>query len=125
MCKQNVTDSMDPPTFAFEKMGFENRYFMINMSDTLSIVAIVSMIIPVISILKLLLPSNNFTTKADNFIKGRFLITIVNITYLKVAFTAFLNFSSFDVSTPNNTFNSLASAFGICYCILVPGFYIF
>ena len=113
------------PRYSFTKMGFETLYFMMNMSDTLTIIFFVSMIIPVVSILKLLLPTNSFMIRMDNFIKGRFLVMIVNVTYLKVSFLALLNFKNLNIKTPLDKFNSFSATFAICYILMVPTYWIF
>lgn len=83
------------------------------------------MAIPVIAIIKTFLPTNNFTTTADNFIKGRFLISIINFTYLKVCFLVFYNFLTFSPTTTNSAVNSFASLAGVVYVGCVPVFYMF
>lgn len=87
---------MNPPTYNFNKMGFDTRYFMNNMADTFTFITLLALIIPVISVIKVLIPKNLYLTNADNFIKGRFLIALVNITYMKVCFLVFLNYFSFN-----------------------------
>lgn len=90
---------MKPPTYNFNKMGFETRYFLYNMVDTFTFVGLISLIIPLVSIVKVLLPKDLYLTNADNFIKGRFLVLIVNLTYLKVCMLAFLNYFNFNPTT--------------------------
>jgi hypothetical protein len=82
------------------------------------------LIVPIVSILKLLLPKSLMFTNADIFIRGRFLIAMINITYLKVCFTCFTNFFKFDASTTSSGFNSYASLAGLGYIVLVPIFYL-
>ena len=116
---------MKAPTYHFEKMGYEYRYFLNNIADILTIAGLLSMTIPIVAIIKTFLPTNNFTTKVDNFIKGRFLIAIINFTYLKVCFLVFYNFQSFSNSSINAGVNSFASLAGMVYIVCVPIYYIF
>jgi hypothetical protein len=98
---------------------------MLNMAGLFTMIGMISLIIPFVSVLKLLLPTNNFTAKADSFIRGRFLILLVNLTLLKIVFLASLNFLDFSPSTEDSGFNSFASIGGIIYCLVVPLYYIF
>jgi hypothetical protein len=113
------------PTYTFERMGYKSKSFMLNMADLFTMVCAISFIIPIVSVIKLMLPTNNFTSKADNFIRGRFLILLVNLTLLKTVFLASLNFVDFSLSNSSSGFNSFASIVGMIYCLIVPLYYIF
>jgi hypothetical protein len=93
------------------------------MADMISILALIAMIVPVVSIVKLILPKSLIFSNADRFIKSRTMILIINITYLKTALTAFLNFQSTTTSSDSSTFNMMTSIVGIVYLGLVPAFY--
>lgn len=95
------------------------------MTDLLTIVGILSLVIPVIGIIKSLLPTNAFITKVDKWVNGRFLITIMNFTYLKVCFLVFLNFLDFSSASLANLINSFASIGGLVYVVCVPIYYAF
>ena len=88
----DTSDPMRPPTYNIYKSGFETVNFMYNMADTFTLVFLLFGIVPVVSVVRLLLPQVTVVQNADRFIRGRFLITIVNVTYLKVAFLTMLNF---------------------------------
>jgi hypothetical protein len=53
---------MKAPTYNFEKMGYDYRYFLKNMADLITIVGILSMAIPLVAVIKTFLPTNGFTT---------------------------------------------------------------
>jgi hypothetical protein len=53
------------PTYNFERSGFEYRYFVYNIADTITMLAIASMIVPVVSSVKLLLPKSKIFMNAD------------------------------------------------------------
>jgi hypothetical protein len=126
MCDNSTYPAeMLSPAYTFEKMGYKSKYFMLNMADMFTMVCAISFIIPIVSVIKLLLPTNGFTSRADNFIRGRFLILIVNLTLLKAVFLASLNFVDFSPSTMTSSFNSFSSIVGMIYCLMVPLFYIF
>jgi hypothetical protein len=96
MCNDGVYPAdMYSPAYTFERMGYKSKYFMLNMADLFTIVCAISFIIPIVSVIKILLPTNGFSTRADNFIRGRLLILIVNLTLLKTVFLASLNFFGF------------------------------
>ena len=80
-------------------MGFKTRYFISNISDTLVIIVIASMLIPIVTIIKLLLPANNFMIRLDKLIRGRFLLLLINIIYFKVTILVFLGISGFKLET--------------------------
>jgi hypothetical protein len=46
-----ITDDMLSPTYNFYKMGFETIYFLYNMADTITLVMMIFMIVPLISII--------------------------------------------------------------------------
>jgi hypothetical protein len=92
ICIGTITDDMKSPNYNFEKSGFETSFFLYNMADTITLVMMIFMVVPLVSIITSLLPKSLLFTNADNFIRGRFLIAIVNITYLKTAFAVGLNF---------------------------------
>lgn len=81
-------------------------------------------VIPCITVIKLLLPNAVVVDNMDRFIKGRYLIAIVNITYLKVAFLTMLNFTFFETDTTTKAFNSYTSIAMLIYIVMVPIYYI-
>lgn len=83
---------MEAPTYNFRKMQFPTKHLINNITDTLVFLVVVSMIIPIIAVIRLLLPTNNFMTRIDYLIRGRFLILIINIIYFKVTMLTLLNF---------------------------------
>jgi hypothetical protein len=116
---------MYSPAYTFEKMGYKSKYFILNLADMFTMVCAISLIIPIVSVIKLLFPTSSFITRADKFIRGRFLILLVNLTLLKTVFLASLNLVDFSPSTKTSDFNSFSSVAGMVYCLMVPLFYIF
>ena len=94
------------------------------MADTFVMIFVISIIIPFFSILKLLLPKNSFLTRADDFIRGRFLILLVHLTYFKLVFVTTLNFNSMNPSTEQSGYSSFASVLAMIFVIAVPAFYV-
>ena len=105
-------------------MGYPNTYFLYNVADTLTLVMAVMMIVPFVSILREILPNVNFMINADNFVRGRFLIGIINLTYLRIAFLTILNYSTFGSNSNSSGFNSFAAVCGLVYIIVVPLYYL-
>ena len=115
---------MDAP-YNFKKMGYPTKNFLNNLSSIISLAVLVSMLIPIISALKILIPTNRFMANSDSFIRGRFLITILNFIYLKLVLFTFMNFESFSTETFGSALNSFASIFGLILIALLPIYYIF
>ena len=84
---------MRPPTYNMYKSGYEIINVMHNLSDLLTIGGILLLCIPFVSVVRSLLPSVTTIDNMDRFIRGRFLIAMVNLTYLKIAFLSMLNFA--------------------------------
>lgn len=115
---------MEAPTYNFEKMNFVSRYFMLNFADALVFICLISMIIPFVSILKIILPLNNFLTKADTMLRGRFIVVLVNIVYFKMATVTVLNFFEFNPESRTSAFSSFSSIIMMIFVVLVPCYYL-
>lgn len=94
------------------------------MADMLTIAMLALAVIPVVSVIKLLLPNATVVDNMDRFIKGRYLIAIINVTYLKIAFVTLLNFTFFETDTTTKAFNSYTSIVMMLYITVVPLYYI-
>lgn len=95
ICNEGNATVMRPPTYNFYQNGFENNNIAYNLADTLTITMLALAVIPCISVIKLLLPNAVMIDNMDRFIKGRYLIAIINVTYLKVALLTMLNYNNF------------------------------
>jgi len=124
VCLGDTPENVTSPTYNFKKMGYEYNYFIYNIADTITVLMLVSLIVPVLASVKLFLPKSIIFTNSDNFIKSRTLILIINFTFLRLAFTGFLNFSNTDPETHSSVFNQMFSIAGLAYMILVPCFYL-
>jgi len=65
------------------------------MADTISIAALIFLVVPLVSMVTALLPKSLLFTNLDRFVRGRFLIGVINFTYLKTSFAVCLNFLNF------------------------------
>jgi len=119
----NLPNYLEAPTYNFEKMGYVNKYFTYNFADVFSIVAMICMLIPLVAILTLLFPSVGIFSNGDRFFKGRFLIGILNLVYLKMALCANLNFAGFSTDAYGAGFASFTSIFVICLTFAIPMYY--
>ncbi len=81
-----------PPSYNFIRAGFEYSNILYNLADTITIVLLVFFIVILASIFAALLKNSLTIQNIDYMVRGRVLITIVHITYLKVAVTTMLNF---------------------------------
>ena len=124
ICNPGDDISMRPPLYNMYQNGFEYNNVAYNLADMLTLVMLALVVIPIISVIKLLLPNSVIIDNMDSFIKGRYLIAIVNITYLKVTFLTLLNIYHFDTNTTTLAFNSYASIVLLLYIIVVPLYYI-
>jgi hypothetical protein len=122
-CLGDVSNDATSPTYNFERYGYQYNYFIYNVADTITMLCLASLVVPVISVVKLMLPNSKIFTNSDHFIKSRTLIQIINFTYMKVAFTAMLNFSHTNPHYMSSAFNSFSSIVAVGYLILVPIFY--
>lgn len=104
--------------------GFEYNNVAYNLADLLTVAMLALAVIPCISVIKLLLPNTVVVDNMDRFIKGRYLIAIINITYLKVAFTTVLNFQIFETDTTTKAFNAYASVILLLYITVVGLYYL-
>jgi hypothetical protein len=84
----------------------------------------VFVIVVVVSIFAALLKNSTIIQNLDYMVRGRVLIAIVHITYLKVAVTTMLNFQNFSPSFPSTSFNSFVSVAAVVYVGGVPLFYL-
>ena len=75
--------------------GYTNNNMAYNLADTLTAAMLLLLVVPCITVIKLLLPNAIVVDNMDRFIKGRYLIAIVNVTYVKAAFLTMLNFTHF------------------------------
>jgi hypothetical protein len=91
----DIYEPMKSPTYNFEKHGYTTRLFLYNAADMISAVAMAFLLVPILSIIKLLLPSSVIFKNADNFLRGRLPIILINFSYLKITMLANLNFSKF------------------------------
>lgn len=107
------------------RAGYEQYNALYNLADLIAIVIMAFGIVPVISIIRLFLPKAPIIENCDNFIRGRFLIILVNVTYLKVAFACMMNFQFFDTDIgQSSAFNSFGSIVLLAYVIMVPVYYV-
>lgn len=113
------------PTYNFEKMGYKTKYFIMNFADTLVFLTFISMVIPFVSIIRMLLPGNAFLARADLLMRGRFAILLVHIIYFKLAILTVLNIVDFNSGSSTSIFNSLASVAMMMVVVVVPVFYFF
>lgn len=93
------------------------------MADTLVIVFILSFLIPAVALIKLILPSNKFIKKSDNFTKGRFTIIIIHLIFFKIAFFSSFNFAYISTLSQQSAYSSFAAVLGIAFVVIVPAFY--
>eukprot|EP00347_Sterkiella_histriomuscorum_P005840 403355069 len=124
ICNDGNATEMRPPTYNFYQNGIEYNNLAYNLADTLTIVMLALAVIPCISVIKLLLPNAVVIDNMDKFIKGRYLIAIINITYLKVATLTLINFTFFDTDTTTKAFNSYASIVMLLFISIVPFYYL-
>ena len=124
ICNDGNATHMKPPTYNFYQNGFEYNNLVYNLADTLTVVMLALAVIPCISVIKLLLPNAVVIDNMDRFVKGRYLIAIINITYVKVAFLTLLNFTFFETETTTKAFNSYASIVMLLYISIVPLYYL-
>lgn len=100
MCDSDeYTPGMEAPTYNFEKMGFMSRHFMMNMSSTLMMVAILALLIPFMTFLRICLPGRKFIKRTDEFFRGRFALILAHLIFFKVSLLATLNFEFLDYQT--------------------------
>ena len=124
-CGTYVPKELAAPLYTFEKTGFENRFFMSNIADMLSLVVAAMVLVSLFAMLRLMIPGIQVLRTADNYLRSRMLLTIVMFSYMKVAFLTFLNFSSFTIYSNNAGFNSFFSAAAVVYLIVAPLYYVF
>lgn len=124
ICNDGNVTEMRPPTSNFVMNGIEYNNLGYNLADMLTLTMFALAVIPAISVIKLLLPNAVVIDNMDRFIKGRYLIAIVNVTYLKIAFLTMVNFTFFDTTTATKAFNSYASIAMLIYITIVPLYYI-
>jgi uncharacterized membrane protein len=119
----NSTSSL-PPTYNFIRAGFENSNILYNLADTITMVlfAFISMIL--VSVFASALKNSKVIQNLDFMVRGRVLISIVHLTYLKVAVATMLNFQNFSPSYSSTSFNSFISVAALVYVGGVPLFYI-
>ena len=115
---------MKPPTYNFYQNGYYYNNLVYNIADTLTLAMMALAVIPIVSVIKLLLPNAIILDNMDRFIRGRYLIAIVNVTYLKVAVLTMLNYNMFETDTTTKAFNSYASIVFLLYISLVPLYYL-
>jgi hypothetical protein len=113
-----------PPSYNFIRAGFEYTNILYNLADTITIVLLVFFIVILASIFAALLKNSLTIQNIDYMVRGRVLITIVHITYLKVAVTTMLNFQYFSPEFSSTSFNSFLSVAALVYVGGVPLFYL-
>ena len=123
VCLDGLPNYLEAPTYNFEKMGYENKYFTDNFADAFTFVALICIIIPIVAIMAMLFPSVHIFSNGDRFFKGRFLIGMINFLYLKLALCAHLNFAAFSTDAMGAGFASFTSLFMICVSFGVPMYY--
>jgi hypothetical protein len=126
ICVNDCGDSTAsiPPTYSYIRAGFENTNILYNLADTITIVLLIFFIVIIVSLFAAILKNSMVIQNIDYMVRGRVLISIVHITYLKVAVTTMLNFQYFSPSFPSTSFNSFVSVAALVYVGGVPLFYI-
>lgn len=124
ICTDCCTDEMRPVSYNMYKSGYTQYNSLYNLADLIAMVFIGFGLVPLVSVIRSLLPKAPIVDNCDRFVRGRFLIIIINVTYLRVAFAAILNFTSFNPDlNRSSSFNSFASIALISYVALVPLYY--
>lgn len=113
------------PNYNFHKMGSPTRLFLANIAGVISFIIVAAFIVPLISILKLLLPTNTYISQADDFIRGRFLITLANLTLLKLPFLTYLNLAVANTTSMFLLSNTLAAYIALSYQLFLLSYYCF
>jgi hypothetical protein len=119
-----TSTASQPPTYNYIRAGFEYTNILYNLADTITIVLLVFFIVILASIFAALLKNSMVIQNIDYMVRGKVLITIIHITYLKVAVTAMLNFKYFSPSFSSTSFNSFVSVAALVYVGGVPLFYL-
>ncbi len=125
ICRSEVPVYMEAPYYTFEKAGFPNVLFVDNAADTLTIVALACLIVPIVSIVTLMLPKAEMISNLDHFFRRRFAVGMLNFAFLKLTMLACLNFYHFNPDTESAGFSSFTSIGAIVLLGCVPIFYIF
>ena len=94
-----------------------------NLADLITVIMMGLAVIPCVTVIKLLLPNARIIENLDSFVKGRYLIAVVNLTYLRAAFHTILNYQAFQTDTSTRAFNSYCSIVMLCYIAGVPAYY--
>lgn len=124
---ENILSSdefLESPSYNFYKMGFINRNVLYNLSDLLSLFVIGLLLIPVVTTIKLLLPKNNLLTNIELFCKSKLLITLLNLTYLKISFACFYALTDLQKDYETLNYNIILSLIGVIYLISIMYYYI-
>ena len=98
---------------------------MNNAADILTFVVAGMCLVALVSMMSLMLPGVKVLKTGDIFFRGRFLIGLVMFTYLKIVFLTMLNFSNFEVYSPDSGFSSFFALGAAVYVIAIPLFYVF
>lgn len=115
--------TMRPPIFNMYQAGYLSNNIAWNLADLITVIMFGLALIPCVTVIKLLLPNARIINNLDAIVKGRYLIAVVNLTYLRAAFHTFLNYSAFQTDTATRAFNSYFSIVMLCYIAGVPAYY--
>ena len=124
-CSNYLIPESQAPLYTFESAGFENAQFMHNMADMLTFVVAGLCLIPLFSMLSLMIPGVMIISTADNFFRGRFLIGMINFTFMKLSFLCMLNLSAIGIYHSQSGASTFAALGALVYIAVVPMFYFF